>query len=66
MPIRFLPIPTDLARVWRADAPDAYGNPPERETCPAHGAPCRHCLDHVPVGTGMLILAHSSFGPRQP
>ena len=66
MPIAFLPIPTETARAYRSGAPDAYGNPPERVTCPGHGAPCRHCLDYIPVGAEMLILAHSPFGARQP
>ena len=66
MPIAFLPIPTETARAYRSGAPDAYGNPPERVTCTGHGAPCRHCLDYIPVGAEMLILAHSPFGARQP
>ena len=64
MPIAFLPLPTETARAYRSGAPDAYGNPPERVTCPGHGAPCRHCLDYIPVGAEMLILAHSPFGAR--
>jgi len=66
MPIAFLPIPTETARAYRAGQPDAYGKPPERTACTGPGNPCRHCLGYIPEGAGMLVLAHSPFGARQP
>ena len=66
MDIRFHPIPTETARAYRAGAPDAYGNPPERTVSTGPGNPCRHCLEFIPEGAGMLIVAHSPFGARQP
>lgn len=66
MQIRFLPIPTETVRAYRQGTSDVYGNPPERVTCTSDGAPCRHCLDYIPVGAEMLILAYSPFGARQP
>ena len=62
----FLSIPTETARAYRAGAPDAHGNAPERVICESDAAPCRHCLDYIPRGAEMLILAHSPFGARQP
>jgi len=66
MTTAFLPIPTTTVRAYRKGAPDAYGNPPERAICDSDTNPCRHCLDFIPKGAGMLILAHSPFGARQP
>lgn len=66
MSIRFLPIPTETATTYRRGGPDAHGNPPERALSDGAGNPCRHCLDYIPTGAEMLILAHSPFGPRQP
>ena len=64
--IRFLPLPSDLVRAWRAGGADAYGCPPERVRSDGAGNPCRHCLDFVPEGSGMLILAHRPFDALQP
>ncbi|MDU8927645.1 DUF1203 domain-containing protein [Alisedimentitalea sp. MJ-SS2] len=66
MSIRFLPIPTETATAYRNGAPDAYGNPPERMTSKGTGNPCRHCLDFIPDGAEMLVVAYSPFGARQP
>lgn len=59
-------LPTDLVKALRAGGPDAYGQPPERVLSDGGGNPCRHCLDFVPQGQGMLILAHRPFGALQP
>lgn len=64
--MRFTPIPTDLARHYRAGGPDAYGLPPERKTSDGDGNPCRHCLNMIPKGAGMLVLAHRPFPALQP
>ena len=32
MPITYSAMPTDIARAFQNGAPDAYGNPPERQT----------------------------------
>lgn len=66
MNLRFLPIPYNIARAYRAGAPNAYANPPERSRSDGDGNPCRHCLDDIPRGAEMLVLAHSPFGARQP
>jgi Protein of unknown function (DUF1203) len=50
----------------RAGGPDAYGRPAERVMSDGPGNPCRHCLDFVPEGEGMLILAHRPFAELQP
>lgn len=64
--IRVTPIPTALVRALQAGGLDAHGNRPERAVSDGAGAPCRHCLSMIPEGAGMLILAHSPFGARQP
>lgn len=66
MPIRYIAIPTDLARAYQAGAPDANGQPPERHVSDGGGNPCRHCLRMIPKGEGMLILAHRPFPAPQP
>lgn len=56
---------TEQARAYRAGAPDANGQAPERAVCQG-GAPCRHCLTYIEVGRDMLILAHRPFDRLQP
>lgn len=62
----FTPIPTDLVRAWRAGEPDANGQKPERQISDGGGNPCRHCLQMIPVGAPMLVLAHRPFPAPQP
>lgn len=64
--IRFHPLPTSEVQALRAGGPDAYGNAPERVRAEGSGNPCRHCLDFVPEGAEMLILAHRPFDALQP
>jgi hypothetical protein len=66
MPIAFTPMPTDIARRYQAGGPDANGQTPEREISDGEGNPCRHCLQNIPEGAGMLILAHRPFPAPQP
>ncbi|MBR9649697.1 DUF1203 domain-containing protein [Thalassovita aquimarina] len=56
----------DVARGLRAGGPDANGMAPERGQGYGTGSPCRHCLDHVGEGAGMLICAHRPFSVLQP
>lgn len=64
--IRFTPIPTEIARAFQSGGPDANGQPPERHISDGAGNPCRHCLQMIPKGAGMLILAHRPFPSLQP
>ena len=64
--MRFVPIPTAIARPYQAGGLDAYGLPPERAVSDGGGNPCRHCLRMIPEGAGMLILAHRPFPALQP
>lgn len=64
--IRFTPIPTETVRAYQAGGPDANGQPPERNISDGGGNPCRHCLDMIPEGAGMLVLAHRPFPALQP
>ena len=66
MPVVFHPLPTDEVRALQAGGRDAYGHAPERAVSDGGGAPCRHCLRHVPEGAAMLILAHCPFPAPQP
>jgi len=59
-------LPTETARALQAGAPDAYGLAPERHVAEGPDCPCRHCLQPVRPGTGMLILAHRPFPAPQP
>ncbi|WP_426033831.1 DUF1203 domain-containing protein [Cypionkella sp. TWP1-2-1b2] len=64
--IRFTPIPTETARAFQVGGPDANGQKPERHISDGTGNPCRHCLQMIPKGAGMLILAHRPFPAPQP
>jgi hypothetical protein len=66
MTIHFTPIPTDIVRAYQAGGPDANGQVPERGVSDGDGNPCRHCLQMIPKGAGMLILAHRPFPALQP
>lgn len=66
MTLIFDPLPTSSVRAIRAGGPDAYGLPAETLVSDGHGAPCRHCLDHVPKGRPMLVLAWRPFPKAQP
>ena len=57
---------SDWVRAIRAGGLDAYGLPAERVRAEGAGNPCRHCLDFVPEGAEMLILAHRPFSALQP
>ncbi len=64
--LRFIPIPTEIARALQAGGFDSYGLLPERRVSDGGGNPCRHCLRMIPEGAGMLVLAHRPFGNLQP
>ncbi len=64
--MHFTPIPTDLVQLYRAGAPDANGQTPERQVTTSGTYPCRHCLNLIPTGKGVLVLAHRPFGSVQP
>jgi hypothetical protein len=64
--MRYVAIPTDVARAYQAGGPDANGQAPERKLSDGGGNPCRHCLKMVPEGAGMLVLAHRPFPAPQP
>lgn len=66
MPITFKPIPTAIARAYQAGGPDANGQVPERQISDGDGNPCRHCLQNIPEGAEMLVLAHRPFPALQP
>lgn len=62
----FTALPTDIVQAYRAGAPDAFGNPPERHVSRGPGNPCRHCLRDIPDGADMLVLAHKPFAGAHP
>lgn len=66
MPLNFLPIPTETVAAYRAGAPDANGQLPERVVAQSDGGQCRHCLQFIKKGAPMLVLAHRPFSALQP
>ncbi|WP_281859399.1 DUF1203 domain-containing protein [Litoreibacter halocynthiae] len=50
----------------RAGGPDANGQAAEHAISDGQGKPCRCCLDQVPDGATMLILAARPFPEPQP
>ncbi|WP_323776463.1 DUF1203 domain-containing protein [Leisingera sp.] len=63
---RITALPTDLVRALQDGGPDAHGQIPERTVSDGGSNPCRHCLQYIPEGAGMLILAHRPFPEAQP
>lgn len=61
MPFTYTAIPTEIARAYQNGAPDAYGNPPERQIADDGGYQCRHCLTIIPPGSAMLLVAYRPF-----
>ena len=64
--MRFSPIPTPIARAYQSGGLDANGQVPERQISDGDGNPCRHCLNLIPKGAEMLVLAHRPFPAPQP
>lgn len=64
--MRFVSIPTEVARHYQSGGPDANGQVSERTVSDGSGNPCRHCLKLIPKGAGMLVLAHRPFPAPQP
>ena len=66
MTLEFRALPTDWVDSVRNGAPDANGQPAERHVSDGIGTPCRHCLQDVPKGAPMLVLAARPFPAAQP
>lgn len=66
MGYQYLGLETDLCDRWRHGNPDANGQAPEHAISDGGGNPCRLCLDEIPEGAGMLILAHRPFDILNP
>lgn len=64
--MKFTALPSDIVHALQAGGPDAYGHAPEITRSDGAGNPCRHCLEFVPTGADMLILAHRPFADLQP
>ena len=64
--VRFVSLPTEIARAYQAGAPDANGQKPERHISDGDGVPCRHCQLDVAAGEAYLILAYRPFDAAQP
>ena len=64
--VHYTAMATKTARAYRAGAPDANAMPAERTVSDGGGNPCRHCLQFIPKGAVMLILAHRPFPAPQP
>ena len=64
--IKYLAMPTEIARTFQTGAADAYGQIPERQVSDGDGVPCRHCLQDVAAGDTYLILSYRPFPEPQP
>jgi len=64
--IRYTAIPTADARFYQAGHADANGQKPEFQHSDGGGNPCRHCLQDIAQGDGMLVLAYRPFSSPQP
>lgn len=60
MPV-FFALETETVRDLQAGRADANGQRPERAVSDGQGNPCRHCLQEIPAGQEMLVLAHRPF-----
>lgn len=59
-------LPTEVVRALQAGGVDANGQVAEFSTSDGSSNPCRHCLQDIPLGHGMLILAHRPFARVHP
>ena len=59
--VRFVSLPTEIARAYQSGALDANGQQPERHISDGDGVPCRHCQRDVAAGEAYLILAYRPF-----
>lgn len=59
--ITYTALPTIQVRAYQQGGQDAYGQAAERQASDGNGNPCRHCLQLMPKGAGMLVLAHRPF-----
>ena len=66
MGYEFRALGAELCAAWRNGGVDANGQVPERAASDGGGNPCRHCLQDIPAGQEMLILAHRPFGELNP
>jgi hypothetical protein len=66
MTLRFSGMPSHIAAAYRAGAPDANGQMPERRLSAEGGEPCRHCLGTIAKGEAYLILGYRPFPAPQP
>lgn len=66
MSLRYSGMPSALAAAYRAGAPDANGQAPERHRSVDGDEPCRHCLGTVAAGEDYLVLAYRPFPSPQP
>jgi len=66
MSLHYSGMPSELAAAYRAGAPDANGQAPERRVSTDGDEPCRHCLGTVGVGEAFLTLAYRPFDRLQP
>lgn len=57
---------TAFVRTLQNGGADAHRQVPERRVSDGGGNPCRHCLQYIPEGEEMLILAHRPFPAAQP
>ena len=64
--IQISALSTDVVRAYQSGAPDAYSQKPERAVSDGQGNPCRHCLQEIPKGAGMLVLAYRPFDGLHP
>lgn len=61
MQLNYNAIPTNFARSIQQGGNDAYGNRPDRIISDGQGNPCRHCLEEIPKGEGILVFAYKPF-----
>ena len=66
MTLLFSGMPSGVAAAYRAGAPDANGQAPERKISDGDGVPCRHCLGYVEAGAPYLVLGYRPFPAPQP
>lgn len=59
-------IDTEFVESIRGGGADANGQPALSRKAVGLANPCRHCLQLIPEGDGMLVLAHRPFDGLQP
>jgi hypothetical protein len=66
MTVTFRALDSEKVEALQSGSTDANGQLPQSQISDGGGNPCRHCLQEIGEGRGMLVLGHRPFDSLQP